>query len=129
MSNKSSIAKITEKFPTQWQDAANFLLGLWLVVSPWVLAYADESTPAWNAAVLGAVIAIAAATALMEFQKWEEWITAVLASWLIVSPWTLGFSELQAATWNQVGVGVLVAILALWSAVSAQKSRGVAANS
>jgi hypothetical protein len=124
----SNISKVSERILAQWQDAANGLLGLWLIVSPWVLAYAD-AMPAWNAAVTGAVIAIAAATALMAFHKWEEWITAAMAGWLIVSPWLLGFSGMEAATWNQVGVGALVAVLALWSAMAAPATRGLATKS
>jgi hypothetical protein len=125
----SNISKVSRKIQARWQDAANGLLGLWLAVSPWVLAYVEETTPAWNAAVMGAVIAIAAATALIEFQKWEEWVTAALAVWLIVSPWLLGFSGIEAATWNHVGVGALVAVLALWSAMAAPDTRGLATKS
>jgi hypothetical protein len=121
----SNISKVSGKIQARWQDAANGLLGLWLAVSPWVLAYVEETTPAWNAAVIG----IAAATALMEFQKWEEWVTAALAVWLIASPWILGFSGIEAATWNHVGVGALVAVLALWSAMAVPDTRGLATKS
>jgi hypothetical protein len=74
------------------------------------------------------IIAVAAIAALVAFQKWEEWVNAALAAWLIVSPYILGFSALASALWNQIVVGVLVGILAIWAAV-ATSDRGVTAKS
>ena len=66
----------------------------WLGISPWALSYAHEATPAWNAHIVGIVIAVAA---LAAFQKWEEWINAALGAWLIVSPFILSFSAVGVA--------------------------------
>ncbi|HEX9461130.1 MAG TPA: SPW repeat protein, partial [Alphaproteobacteria bacterium] len=44
----------------QWQDSANFVLGIWLIVSPWVLGYATETYSARNAWAVGVIIAVAA---------------------------------------------------------------------
>jgi hypothetical protein len=107
-----------EKLSSQWQDAGNLLLGAWLLTSPWVLSYAGETAPAWNAHVVGAIIAVAAVAALVAFQKWEEWVNAALAAWLIVSPYLLGFTTLTYALWNQMIVGVLVGGLAIWAALT-----------
>jgi hypothetical protein len=102
----------------QWQDAVNVVLGLWLIVSPWVLGYAMLTTPAWNAYVVGVVIAVAAVAALLAFHTWEEWVSVALGAWLVVSPWILGFVATTTALWNQIVVGVIVGGLALWSAVA-----------
>jgi SPW repeat len=123
------MTRFTEKITAQWHDAAIFLLGLWLAGSPWVLAYAEEPTPALIASVFGPVIAIAAAAALMDFQRWEEWVNAAFAAWLIVSPWILGFNGLESATLNYVVVGALVGALALWSALTKSDTSGLAAKS
>lgn len=56
----------------QWRDSANFVLGLWLIVSPWILQYAGVPYAVWNAYVLGAIIAVAALSALIAFHEWEE---------------------------------------------------------
>jgi hypothetical protein len=117
---------ITEKITAQWQDVVNILLGIWLVVSPWVLAYVDETMAAWNAAVIGVVIALAAMSALVAYEKWEEWITAALAAWLIASPYVFGFGGMQAAAWNHLVVGLLVGVLALWRAMTAHGTGGLA---
>jgi hypothetical protein len=110
--------KTYENLPTQWQDTLNLMLGIWLVVSPWILPYADQQVPAWNARFSGLAIAAASAAALISYQIWQEWISVILAIWLVVSPWLLGYSWLEAAFYNQLGVGVLVAVLALWSAAT-----------
>ena len=119
------MSRLTDKLSAEWQDAGNLLLGLWLAVSPWALAYASERTPMINAVAVGVIIAVAAAGALYAFHAWEEWVNVALAAWLIASPWLLNFSTLQVATWNQIAVGTLVAILALWSTTADHSSGGL----
>jgi hypothetical protein len=99
----------------QWQDSANFVLGIWLIVSPWALGYVTETYWAWNAVVVGVIIAVAAISTLVAFHQWEEWVNAALGAWLMVSAWILGIAE-PSARWNQIVVGVLVGALAIWSA-------------
>jgi hypothetical protein len=120
------MSRFWKTLAAQWQDGVNFLLGVWLVVAPWLLGYAMETWPAWNAHIVGVVIAVAAISALVAFQRWEEWVNVVLGAWLVVSPWLLGFSALQAATWNQVIVGVVVAALAAWLAFGEHEKRRLA---
>jgi hypothetical protein len=124
------MAGIPEKLTAgwRWQHAANFLLGICLIVSPWVLDYADQAAAAWNVAVTGLAIAVVAASTLLIYHEWGERITALLAAWLLVSPYILGFSTMTAASWTHFVAGVLVAVLALWSASSARESGGVASK-
>jgi len=82
---------IAKKLNDQWQDTANLVLGIWLLISPWLLGYATDTKPAWNAHAVGVIIAVAAAAALIAFQKWEEWVNVVLAAWLVISPHVLGY--------------------------------------
>jgi hypothetical protein len=109
------MATFNHRLSSQWKHTANLVLGLWLAVSPWALTYAGASTPAWNAHIVGVIIAVAAIAALAAFQKWEEWVNAVLGAWVIVSPFILGFGSLTAA-WNQLIAGVVVLVLAAWAA-------------
>jgi hypothetical protein len=113
------MATFNDKLAMRWKDAANLVLGAWLAISPWVLGYAAEMAAAWNAHVVGLIIAVAAGAALVAFQKWEEWTNAALGAWLIVSPYLLGFGESAYALWNQTIVGLLVGGLAVWAAVTA----------
>jgi membrane protein YdbS with pleckstrin-like domain len=118
--------KLQSNLTNAWQDVVNLVLGIWLAVSPYVLGYADQATPAWNAYVVGVVILVIAAAAIWAFQKWEEWINAVLGLWLIVSPWILGYSEVATPLWNQIIVGVVVGGLAMWSVIGERPTGGLA---
>lgn len=109
------MSQLWDTVARRWRDAANLVLGIWLVLSPWILGYMAAPVASWNAYVVGVVIAVAAVAALVAFHEWEEWVNAALAVWLIISPWVLGFAVVTAAVWNQIVVGVLVGALALWS--------------
>lgn len=107
-----------DRLATHWRDAANLILGLWLAISPWALSYMTEPRPAWNALIVGVIIAVAAAAALIAFHRWEEWVNVALAAWLIVSPFALEFAAHTTVMWNHIVVGVLVGILALWTVIA-----------
>jgi len=36
----------------------NFILGLWLIIAPFVLQYSADSAATWNSVVIGIVVAI-----------------------------------------------------------------------
>jgi hypothetical protein len=101
-----------------WRDAANLILGIWLALSPTVLAYVDEDIPALNSTVVGVIIALLATAALLKFARWEEWLNVALGAWLIVSPFVLGYATHTETLANQIMVGLLVCCLALWSALA-----------
>ena len=117
------------KLPARWQQVANFLLGISLAVSPWALAYADQTAAAWNATLTGVALGLVAVSAAMTYQEWQEWITAALAGWLVVSPYLLGFSTMQAASWTHFIIGVLVAVVTLWAGFTARDAGGAGSNS
>jgi len=47
--------------------------------------------------------------------KWNHWALTVIGVWLIVSPWVLGFYELNLAVWSAIVSGFAVALLGFWS--------------
>lgn len=98
-----------------WQDVVNLVLGLWLLISPWVLAYAGETLPMWNAVIFGILIGVVALYALFQVFAWEEWANAVFGVWMVISPWVLGFSGNFAAMLNAVIVGAVAFALAIWT--------------
>ncbi len=108
------------KLSRHWQDVVNLVLGLWLIVSPWLFGYAAETAAAWNGWVPGIIVAVAAAAALAAFHEWEEWVNGLLGIWLIISPWITGYSAVTAAVWNHVIVGIITTVLAFWAAYEAR---------
>lgn len=106
-----------------WQDWVNALLGLWVVLSPSMLAHVMASSlepggvpeaVMWNQYVVGGAIAALAVVALFAFKAWEEWTNVILGAWLLASPWMLGFYGAPALMWNAVILGVLVLGFAGW---------------
>ncbi len=98
-----------------WQDPVNAVLGVALVLSPWVLDYSSESFAMSNAVVIGVALVATALGAMLAPKAWEEWTEAVLGLWMIMSPWVLAFTHVQAAMYVAVGIGLIVVLLALWT--------------
>ena len=92
---------------------ANLVLGLWLIISPFLFGY--ESGAIANSVILGVIVAILAVIHLTApNQSWTSWLNGVAGLWLIVAPFMLGFTS-AAVLWNQIIVGVLVAGLGFWN--------------
>jgi len=45
--------------------------------------------------------------------KGLSWVNFVLGLWLIIAPFVLHYQEVRAAMWNNVVVGIVIAILAI----------------
>lgn len=120
------MSTLKDRLARQWRDIVNLVLGVWIVISPWTLGFAAEQAAAWNAYIVGVIIAVAALAALVNFHKWEEWVNVVLAAWLIVSPWALGTAALSALMWNQIIVGLVIGALAIWSSVAGHEPERLA---
>jgi SPW repeat len=99
----------------RWQDVVNFLLGVWLFISPWVLGFSKAGVVATNAWVFGIIIAGLALAAMLAYQTWEEWLAAAVGTWVFVSPWVLKAASNPRILWSSLIVGALLVILALWS--------------
>ena len=53
----------------KWQDWANLVLGLWLVLSPWILGFSGTSSATWNAVILGLLVCLLALSVAREKPK------------------------------------------------------------
>lgn len=101
-----------------WQDPVNAMLGAWLVISAWVLGFEQDMTVLGNQVIVGALLIAAGLGAIFLPRAWEEWTEAGLGLWMVLSPWLLGYSALQTATWNAVATGLVVLALAMWVLVT-----------
>jgi hypothetical protein len=95
-----------------WQDWVNLILAVWLFISPWVLSYATDQRPSWNAWIVAVIVGVLSIAALTKVQLWEEWINLLLGAWLFISPWALGFSGNPTISWNAWIVGILIFLVA-----------------
>jgi hypothetical protein len=92
------------------------LLGIWLVVSPFVLNYTRVPAAMWNSIAVGFVVALTAlarGTGRAYKQTGCNWLNVFSAIWLIISPFILGFSKQLRPLWNDVILGVLVGLSVL----------------
>lgn len=100
-----------------WQDWADLMLGVVVLISPWIIAFTNEPAPTYNAVVVGLVIIALSALAIRHLEPWEEWLNVALGLWLIVSPWILDYDADSAARACHVGLGLIVTLMAaseLW---------------
>ena len=101
----------------RWQDWLMIAFGVWLVISPFILAYNSATeVAAWNSYIIGVAVAAFAIGALTVPRMWEEWVNLVLGIWLIISPYLLQYSEAEpVAGRNHLIMGFLIAASAIWA--------------
>lgn len=119
------MATVTFTPPKQWEDWCDWALGLWLLLSPWVLLFEKDATATRVAVMVGFLVVVTEAVTLSYYRVWEEWINVALGAWLAVSPWLLPITS-PAAKMNFVITGILIAGLALYEVweVSWQPNKG-----
>lgn len=112
-----------------WQDWLVALIGVWLVLSNWVFSFTTPEAAAsfstiifWNSVLSGAVAIVLGVAALASFKIWEEWADIVLGLWLIISPWILGFGNVERAAWNVVLCGLVIMVSAAWAIRDARET-------
>lgn len=98
-----------------WQDLVNAALGLWIVLSPWVMGFQADLAVTANSVLVGGALIAAAMGAMLVPRAWEEWTEVVIGLWLTASPWVLGFSALHEAMLVAVLTGAVVVLLSLWT--------------
>jgi hypothetical protein len=110
-------------------SGANIVVGLWLVVSPWVFAYgyADEMST-WNVTVNSVIVgALVAVFAFMRNRAPARgaglsWINVALGVWMAATPFAYTYVT-DPARMNSFIVGIVIAALALWSGSATTSAR------
>ena len=101
--------------PIRWQDWASAVSGLWLVISPWEMSYTLDNAARGNACGVGAVLVVFNLVSACRLKdQGQEIFNILLGVWLILSPYSLGFSDDDGPTINAVATGLTVVILAVW---------------
>ena len=108
----------------------NVLLGVWLIISPFVLAFHHLLPAVWNNVAVGIVIGVFALirTSGGHGEPGWSWCNTLLGLWLVASPWVLGFATIATAMANSVVVGGVIALFAFISALTARPRKKVAST-
>jgi SPW repeat len=88
----------------------NILLGIWVIISPFVLGI-HSAKGVWNNIVTGAVVGILALVRWRMHRPGWSWLNLILGIWLVISPFVLFVSGV--AMWNNVILGIIIAASAL----------------
>lgn len=60
--------------------------------------------------------------------KYLPWLLAVIGVWLIAAPFLLGYAQTEPALQNDVGVGVVIVVGALFWGFSELRRHGLSTN-
>ncbi len=96
----------------KWPALVNTLLGFWLILSPTALQYGGVA--ATNDIALGITIvciALGSVILLPEFTA-TSWLVLFAGIWVVFSPVSLGYQQLTVPATNDVGIGLLVTLVA-----------------
>jgi len=112
MNNRQYINATTSDSITGGASWLNVLLGIWVIISPFVVQFAQLPAAMWNNVIVGIVIAILALirTSTPRQIGWS-WANVILGIWMIISPFALG-TMTTAILWNNIILGVVIAIVA-----------------
>lgn len=108
--------------PSKGLEWTNLIVGAGFACAAFV--FTGMPLAAWNAGIVGALIACLSAVALYRYGSGAEWSNVTLGSWAIVSPFVLGFATVPGATWTTIAVGVCVATIAALQLLAGRKVRG-----
>lgn len=97
-----------------WQDGVNAVVGVWLMISPWILGFTDDGQVLAVVIVLGAALLAGAIGALVLPRAWEAWSEGVVALATIASPWAIGAQSRVAFRDSAVASGLVVLAMVVW---------------
>lgn len=107
-----------------WTSGIDALVGVWLVIAPWVLGYGDVTSAMWTSVSAGTTIMLVALLRIMNPDQTVPlgWVNVLLGGWLIAAPFVIPYEAGVHTTpiyWNDVLSGVGVFWFALWSMAAA----------
>ena len=99
-------------------SGANMVFGLWLIAAPWIYGYLDRGgRGAWNNVIAGGMLSVFAYLRYRAPRSSStlSWINVVLGAWITLSPWIYVYTDSLARAFNNVTLGVLITVMAIWS--------------
>jgi len=100
-----------------WASGVNIIAAIWLIVAPFILGYHMLAVRT-NDVIIGIAVGVLALIRVLSYSHRTSWLSSIngiLGVWLIIAPFVLSYTMLTDV-WNDVIAGVVIAILAFYSA-------------
>jgi len=97
----------------QGKDAnnwVNIVLGIWVIISPFLLAM-HSSKAIWNNVITGVAVCAFALVRWGTHRLGLSWLNLILGIWVVISPFVLFLNS--AIMWNNLILGIIIAASAL----------------
>ena len=104
-----------DRAQVQTASGLNIIAGIWLIIAPFILGY-GTSKPITNDIILGIIVGIVALIRVFNPVRTTmlSWINIIAGAWLIIVPFLLSYAY-TTPRWNDVILGIIVLVLAIWS--------------
>src|SRR5262249_19115749 len=92
----------------------NIVLGIWLIVAPFLFGYAGIPTALWNDIFVGLIVLAAACIRITDVETMFDlgWVNFIAGIWLLVAPWAFSYAIYLSPLWNDLILGILVLVVA-----------------
>jgi hypothetical protein len=112
---------------TRWQDWVALVAGVYALLSPiWTTT---DNTATWTMVVLGVLTAVTALWSLsMPDSTISEYAHALLGVLFFISPWVMGFADIDAMAATAWVVGVITFVVGAWGVFEANRMHHMASS-
>jgi len=100
-----------------WEDWTSMLIGVLIVISPWMATAVDSQFVVMNAVIFGALVLSLAQMEILVLRASEEWLELACGLWLTASPFVFGYAGTgELRYWHFIlgALVVLLAVMELW---------------
>jgi len=99
--------------------------GVWEILAPFIIGYSAVTGALVDAIILGILLLggglITGLSRNNKVVRTFSWIDALFGLWLILAPFIFSYSKSTGALVNDIIVGIVVLVFAIWGAVAAGK--------
>lgn len=100
------------------------IVGILLVLAPFVLGYDGNDEALWTSLILGGVTAVVMIYKALAHDDaaWEYWLAGIAGVLAVLAPFVLGFDNDDSALWSNLILGV-VAVLGVGYVGASNRSK------
>ena len=97
----------------EWDDWLGIILGIAIVLAPWIVEEVSNSPAIVNAAIVGVIIMVLAEADLVNFRRWIAICQLIAGAWIAASPIIFGYAGSGTLRFFHLLAGLAVACLSI----------------